>query len=864
MEGVGGAPKHVRSSVYYNQGMASSFVMALGDPAATLERVGGKGASLARLARAGFNVPPGFHLTTAAYRAVVDENALQAPILSALTHQTPMQAEVVIAGLFERTTLPPAVREELMQAYADLDGTDAPVAVRSSATAEDLPGLSFAGQQDTILNVRGKDALEHAVRHCWGSLWTARAIEYRQRAGIDQATLSLAIVVQEMVAADAAGVLFTADPVSGASEGITINAAFGLGESVVSGEVQSDVLRVRRQPLRIDSQEIADKSVMTVLADAGVRQVEVPPERRRTPALDESQALELARVGIAIETLYGQAMDVEWAVRGNRVYVLQARPITASAQDPWNDSRRGDFLWTSGNLGEAVPDVMTPCTWSLVQRLSANALADLSLADSTMVGNIGGRAYMNLTPLATIAAAFGKRERFAATEDVFGKVPEGVDIPLLKVSRWQVVRAVVPMIVGITWRVQTRKAQIASFVMHAPTRCAVLKQRIAGATAPRELARIWRQELDGFFRDACQMLQVAGRQGGGALVGTRARLRGLGLDDREADALFAGVSSDSNQLASLGLLEGLRELSRGRIDRETFAERYGHRGPHEFEVSLPRPGEDPAWIEAQLAQHHPEQLDALFKQRQQTTVEAWARLSAKQPPSVVARIRRQLDRWASIERDRESTRSEVVRVLWVVRRLVERAGELTGRGDDLFFLSMDEVADVLEGKPAPLASIPQRRAAYGRYRALPAYPRWIRGSFDPFAWAADPHRRSDLYVAGGVASEIAAEVRGFPGAAGVVEGRVRVLAAPEDGAALRSGEILVTSVTNVGWTPIFPRAAAVVTDVGAPLSHAAIVARELGIPAVLGCGNATMRLHTGDLVRVDGGHGTVEVVEASV
>jgi phosphohistidine swiveling domain-containing protein len=187
----------------------------------------------------------------------------------------------------------------------------------------------------------------------------------------------------------------------------------------------------------------------------------------------------------------------------------------------------------------------------------------------------------------------------------------------------------------------------------------------------------------------------------------------------------------------------------------------------------------------------------------------------------------------------------------------------TKQGDDLFFLSMDEILTVLGGASAALAHVPARRATYAHYRALPAYPALICGRFSPEQWAADPQRRSDVFDARGASPPVSATITGFPGADGIVEGRARVIATADQGDQLLAGEILVTTVTNVGWTPLFPRAAAVVTDVGAPLSHAAIVARELGIPAVVGCGNATMRLHTGDLVRVNGGQGTVEVLRAA-
>jgi pyruvate,water dikinase len=240
---------------------------------------------------------------------------------------------------------------------------------------------------------------------------------------------------------------------------------------------------------------------------------------------------------------------------------------------------------------------------------------------------------------------------------------------------------------------------------------------------------------------------------------------------------------------------------------------------------------------------------------------AWERFQKRYPRKAEA-MRRKLDKASVVFHLREKARSEVIRCFWVLRAFVLRASEFAGLGDDIFYLSIDEVLTVLGGDKTSLASIPARRAAYDRYSALPPYPRLIVGHFDPFTWAADPNRNSNLFDARSsvVASD---KVTGFPGAAGVVEGRVRVIATPEEGDQLQAGEILVTTVTNVGWTPLFPRAAAVVTDVGAPLSHAAIVARELGIPAVVGCGNATMRLHTGDWVRVNGEQGTVEMLRAA-
>ena len=334
------------------------------------------------------------------------------------------------------------------------------------------------------------------------------------------------------------------------------------------------------------------------------------------------------------------------------------------------------------------------------------------------------------------------------------------------------------------------------------------------------------------------------------------------VGDEDANALLTGSGTGSNRLASLGPLLGLTQLAKGEIDRETFARQFGHRGPHEAELSIPRQAEEPDWIGRQLAgllQAH-EDASALLIRQETARKAVWERIHQHYPQKETA-IRRQIDRWAAIARDREAARSELVRAIWVLRSFVLRAGALTAQGESVFFLSIDEILALLGGDRASLAYIQARRRAYERFCALPPYPVLIRGRFDPFRWATDHQRRSDMFDAsGGFRAPASDTITGFAGAEGVVEGLARVIARFEDGDRLQAGEILVTTMTNVGWTPLFPRAAAVVTDVGAPLSHAAIVARELGIPAVVGCGDATMRLKTGDRVRVDGGKGLVEIL----
>jgi pyruvate,water dikinase len=397
------------------------------------------------------------------------------------------------------------------------------------------------------------------------------------------------------------------------------------------------------------------------------------------------------------------------------------------------------------------------------------------------------------------------------------------------------------------------------FFADAPSRCERLRTEIEQTTDATMLASLWQEKVRPLVVEACDVLSAAVLHGT-TLVSSPGKLTKL-VGEADSALLLSGQQAEGTLLASLGPVIGLARLARGEIDRDTFARQYGHRSSHEIELSIPRPAEDPAWIDDQLAALHDtvHDADALLASQEAARIAAWERL-AQHHPKKAAAARKLIVRWAPVARDREAARSEVARSVWVTRTWVRRAGELTGHGDELFFLELQETFDLLRGGPAALAKVPGRRASYETYQALPPYPALIRGRFDPIRWAADPNRRSDYYNERAQAAKPNDTITGFPGAAGVVEGTARVLRTPEDAAQLRDGEILVTIVTNIGWTPVFPRVGAVVTDVGAPLSHAAIVARELGIPAVVGCGNATMLLHSGDRIRVDGSHGTVEVL----
>src|SRR5512133_1698305 len=296
-----------------------------------IDQAGGKGANLGELTRAGLPVPPGFVIVTDAYWAYIAEHRLADKIagLAASTDDPGgyEDASEQIQALFA-DDVSDALRTEIAEAYAAL-GEDIPVAVRSSATTEDLPEASFAGQQDTYLNVRGLENLLAAVRDCWASLWTARAMAYRARQGVDPSTVSLAVVVQQLVDAEAAGVMFTANPSTGRRSEAVISAAWGLGESVVSGSVNTDNIVVHKPDGKIVSSETADKAVMTVRAERRTEERDVPGVQRARPVLTEADAAELAKYGIRIEEHFGAPQDIEWARADGRFWIVQARPITA-------------------------------------------------------------------------------------------------------------------------------------------------------------------------------------------------------------------------------------------------------------------------------------------------------------------------------------------------------------------------------------------------------------------------------------------------------------------------------------------------------------------------------------------------------
>jgi phosphohistidine swiveling domain-containing protein len=648
----------------------------------------------------------------------------------------------------------------------------------------------------------------------------------------------MAVVVQRLVRAHISGVLFTADPVSGDRAQMLGNFVYGLGDELVSGEVEPYTFTLERPKGRYDG-----------------------------PQALKRYARQLHKLATRLESDLGCPQDIEWAIADGDLYLLQSRPITTLvSHDPltgeWNHTLTGDYVWTSQMTGEIFPRVLTPSSWSVWEILFNR----LRAGEIRSTGNIGGRVYMNYSLLYSFLLKLLRDHEkvmgYLEGAGGYAGVPEGMEVPTIPITIRTLLRIVLQEGKNELKKKRLQKNRT-EFLSGVRERCQQLQAQIQRTQDDRELVPIW-DEVEALFTDVFTLQDATNEDSVGQYRSLRRELTEL-LGPEDTDVLLSTVGGSSEQLASLGPLVELNNVVGGGMSLETYMTRFGHRGPYENYLSVPRPYEDPNWLRVRLEEleQSPVEVETLLERRRAEFDVAWQRFQERHPGKAKS-FEGRLDKLTEAASAREATRSELTRIVGVIRGFFVRAGELAGLGDDVFFLTYQELLGVLSGDDSPTIHIPARREMYARYEALPVYPAFIRGRFDPFQWASDPNRRTDIFDAQAPAHlPDSSLVKGYAGSSGRVEGLVRRIDSHEEGGQLQAGEVLVTSTTNVGWTPLFPRSAAIVTDVGAQLSHAAIVARELGIPAVVGCRDATMRLRTGDRVRVDGGRGIVEILDAA-
>jgi phosphohistidine swiveling domain-containing protein len=533
--------------------------------------------------------------------------------------------------------------------------------------------------------------------------------------------------------------------------------------------------------------------------------------------------------------------------------------------EKWNITLTQDYLWTNMMVAEVFPTTTTPSTWSVWQ----DFFNMLSMGDNPTIERIAGRPYLNYSLMYSFLLKFmRKQERVKKMiKDSIGIPPTGVDIPPFPVTWNTVLFQVLPH----EFRNELKKGKLRKaapeYLAMVRERCQEMKGQIERGSG-EALVALWTDEIKPLWKEIHPLQDKMNEELNQLTQKLKNQLVKV-LGEEQANALLTSISS-AGELASLGPLVGLSKLRDGELTREEYFQRYGHRGPHENELFEPRPYEDPNWLDVQLAELNKSPIDmsALFEKRDAEFDAVLQDITRQLPPKIAHDVAHKTAAIAETNTLREETRSELTRIVDLIRTFFLRAGELSGLGDGVFFLSVDELLAVLSDNTSSVEHIPARQQAYEKYRALPPLPAWIRGRFDPFEWAADPNRREDVFDISAPelppTSKANDVITGKPGSAGRVEGIVQIIDSPEEGGRLQVGEILVARTTNVGWTPLFPRAAAVVTDIGGSLSHAAIVARELGIPAVVGCADATTRLKNGDRVRVDGGKGIVEILDKAL
>jgi len=870
-----------------------------------LPAVGGKGANLGELAAAGFPVPPGFCVTTEAYRRFLD----QAPddVLEPLKGVPAELSAVRAAGKQVRQALgtvdvPAEVAAAATEALRALDA-DVPYAVRSSATAEDLPDASFAGQQDTYLNLRGAEAVIDGIRRCWISLFTDRAILYRVQHGFDHHEVQLAVVVQQQILPEVAGILFTADPITHRRDRVSIDAGFGLGEGLVSGKVSADLYQLDKASNTLVERRIAAKELaIRPLPEGGTEEVALVGAEQTRATLSDLRAEQLAALGVRIEQHYGRPQDVEWCLQEGELYVVQSRPITTlhplpEPPAPADSVARGLHVYVSWNHVQSMTDPMPDLSRSLIHLANPLGKGGRDTTHTRYMASAAGRVYHDATELLRLPGVGARAAAMLEQSDpLMGRAlaavvqrdsfQRGRSLGNTVAMAWALLARVVPMTARTTYHLwlgaPEPKVPEAGERLEATLRAwrGRLEMTPPGAPRLRAVREMVRSILDDIDHTlplifASIAANMSNRRLSGAPELVDRMLRAtphnpLTAKDAELAAVAELARGDASLLALLQdppAIDDLDRFLRGLLPAfgqalGAWLRRYGDRGPGEVDVARARYRDDPRPILRALATTLDGPPDAFAEQQAayvQEAHQAAETLVAEADRGLLGPLRSRLVRWlCRVGRElfaaREHPKFYWLRALGVARgvfvaegRRLEAAGVLAA-ADDVWFLAIDELIALADGEHALAERVPERREAHRRYAALE--PARVLTSMGEVVVAR--HQRDGAP---------AGALLGTSASAGVAEGRVRVIHDPAS-ESLAPGEVLVAAYTDPGWTPLFPQAAALVMEVGGQMTHGSVVAREYGIPAVVCVPGATTKLRTGQRVRVDGDHGWVEVLSS--
>jgi phosphohistidine swiveling domain-containing protein len=871
--------------------------------------VGGKAFNLGKLIAAGLPVPPGFCVTTTAFDLVL-ASCPRRTELSRLLVQCSGDEMGRIAELSQEVRsclaegqVPEVVKDTVLCAWRELGG-ERSFAVRSSATVEDAAGMSFAGQFESILNVRGADALLDAIKTCWLSLFSERALVYLARQRMPAEKVRMAVLVQEMVEAEHAGVVFTTDPLTGATDRFVVECVSGLGEGLVQGTIPPERMVVEKQTGRVLALPADDRSADSLVRANHADAVRLEDKTVRAPSLSSATLARLCDLARRTERLFSAPQDIEWAQRDDGVFLLQSRPITTKTPArTWEDRQ----VWTNLNTGEVVPDVMTPMTWSMMQSLLGVVgyffrLAGADVTRAPLAGLVAGRLYFNANTVLAAVKPFSLLLNYClrkGTPDFFQMVggvsveayrqgplaiaPE--DLPDLG-FRWPKYILSWPILLydvvnhssrrrGYVWLARFKKQtdeldRLDLMALSTPELTQQCVQVIAkvfkktdvfylatqGAVLPvfQKACRDWLGELGLTLRLFSALGGMPVAEAGLALW----RLAVLAQADSDTEAAVSSENSWPEVCVRLGRTKRGREFL---ADWDAFMSEHGHHCRGEFELSNARWCETPDYILAlvrgylrSLGQSDPlEKQRRLAEERERLTVQCRERLRNPIKRWIFSRSLRRTQELAVF---REQLKNLGIRRFAFVRRVLLALGQrLLEQGslscrDDIFFLEVSELEPVATGG-APFdwrGRIESRRLEYETNLKLNP-PRVVNGRFDPHApgWP--------------VANADAKLLTGIPVSPGIVTGPARVILRADDHEQVLPGEILIAPFTDPAWSPYFITAAGLVVEQGGILSHGSIVAREYGLPAVTNVASATRVIRTGDLVRVDGNRGRVSVLQ---
>lgn len=837
---------------------------------------GGKGANLGEMIQAELPVPPGFVVLTSAYREFVQANDLQKEI-DAITDSlyaddiaSLQKASHTIAELFEQKSIPDTIGSEIILLYSQLEG---PVAVRSSATAEDLPGTSFAGQYNTYLNVTGPDEVCQAVKRCWASLWNARAVSYRLTQGIPL-DIGFAVIVQQFIDGEKAGIVFTANPVNGRRDQIVINASWGLGESIVSGNVSPDQWVVQKSGPIVET-TISKKEVMTVRHKRGTSTVETPKELQDTPVLTQEDIVTLSRLAQKTESYFGSPQDIEWVFNEKKFFLVQTRPITSlfPLPQPEPEPEKGLRIYLSLNFaGQGMTEPLTPMGVEAFRLLyygfSVIVWGPRALKYPDWVKASAGRVYLDLTNL--LGTKIG---------DTFVRVIAGKD-PVTEQALNQFLERNKDQIkkgrLKIPLRLVLLAPRLMGMIVYAMVRPEKVRKKMIAA-AEKEIHHLEQaaSTLQGvndrlrFIEDASiDVMKMMVHQSTAFSAGFVALRRAETLidtwlgDTTVLDPVRQSLPYNPTTEMSMALLQIAQKFKEEGMSPsedipavKEFLKRFGHRAVLEIDMGLPRWKEDPSYVIDILTLYMEGDPSDKIKKFYEGAVKAEEAIQdiasrIRQRKSVVHAwiVTHLLRCFREMGGLRERPKFDLVRSFSIFRDILQDAGrELASQGrlddtNDIFFVSYADIESGGDLRPV----VARNREEYYREVTRKVVPRLMTSTGESM-YAVSEQPGADTLV-------------GIPVSPGVYEGKVRIIHHPK-GAHLEPGEVLVTRSTDPAWTPLFIHAGALIMETGGPISHGSIVAREYGIPAVANVAGATTRLETGQHIRVNGVSGEVVLLD---